>query len=63
MTPQPITRPITASTAASHTGTVSEQSGLSGWMVVVVVGALVVVAVVVVVVVVGLGKLFILVKM
>lgn len=53
MTIQPIRRPITASTAASHAGTLPEQSAVSGWAeVVCVVGAVV-----------ELGKLFALVKM
>lgn len=54
VTAQPIRRPMTASTAASHTGMPPEQSAGRGWAeVVCVVGAVVVVE---------MGKLFALVK-
>lgn len=61
VTDQPIRRPATASTAASHIGTLSVQSGARGWAVLGVVGA--VLSVVGVVVVVELEKLFTFVKM
>lgn len=66
MTAQPIRRPVTASTAASHTGTLSEQSVGRGCAVLCGVSAEVVVVVEVrgkVVLVVRLGKLLTFVKM
>lgn len=59
VTAQPIRRPMTGRTAASHTGTLSEQSGVRGWAMLCVVELSVLGAAVVV----EVGKLFTLVKM